>query len=162
MRLQFAGSVLFAVTESGVAAYSVATDLVADSEDPHDKARRLAAAGDLEGAFAELGAILSGQRAGSRRSASEVGSFYVRMAGEVAQLRRRQSGVRAGVEVLEQASRTLREASLPVDSRLVLFRIECLDPKVDAREIRVLREELADLSLAVGPESDVPDAREER
>lgn len=145
VRLQFAGSLLLAMTEAGILAYSVPGDLVAAAADGIDRARRLAVAGEAEAALDALAALI--ENGGVKASQRDVVAFFVRLTGEVAKARRRAKGVEYAVEVLDRSTRVLEAAGLPVDPRLILFRIECLDPSRDAREIRALRERLSDLSL---------------
>jgi hypothetical protein len=152
VRLQIEESVLFAVTESGVAAYAVPADLVAGAADASDRARRLAATGDLDGAWRLLR-----DEAAQKQLPADLASHLVRLAGEVAARRRQESGVAAAIEVLAETEAALAKGGLSLDPRLLLFRIDNLDPENDAREIRTLRDRIAGLRL----DSDSPSGAQE-
>jgi len=72
----------------------------------------------------------------------------VRLSGELARKRRIKSGSRAAIAVLDRSGKVLADVGVPEAPRMLLFRIDALDPAKDAREIRRLRERLADLPAA--------------
>lgn len=141
VRLQMAGSVLLAVTEAGVVAYTVADDLFANSDGGLQRAQALAATGQLGDAWNGLATLLDqGAIAGSRVD-PKIAAMFVRFTGEFSANRGKD-----GVDVIERAQAVLQRLSLE-DPRLLLFRIKCLDATKDAKEIRTLRERIADLTL---------------
>ena len=129
------------MTEAGVVAYAVADDLFANSDGGLQRAQALAATGQLGDAWNGLATLLDqGAIAGSRVD-PKIAAMFVRFTGEFSANRGKD-----GVDVIERAQAVLQRLSIE-DPRLLLFRIKCLDATKDAKEIRTLRERIADLTL---------------
>ncbi len=144
-RLQFAGPVLLSICESGVRAFAIDEDLAALPGTVLERARRRMASGEVQAAFDMLEGHLT-QVAGQGATKIEEAKLLVRLAGELAQ--ESAPDARAGaLAILERSASALQRAGLPLDPRLLIFRAAVLDPREDAREIRTLREQLADLQL---------------
>ncbi|MCB9880197.1 MAG: PQQ-binding-like beta-propeller repeat protein [Planctomycetes bacterium] len=142
-RLQFAGPVLLSICESGVTAYASSQDLAKLDGDLLLQARALAAGGQTDQAFVTLLARLAEVSRGPQRD--RAASFAVRLAGELASKADRT----ASLATLDRCAQALENAGVSPDPRLLLFRIRALDPQADAREIRTLREKIADLPLEI-------------
>ena len=144
-RLEFAGSLLLAVRECGIESFTVPDDFVADAGGAVDRAERAAAIGRLGVAVKELAEGLgSGKLPIDERPA--VQKLYVRYVGEHA---RAQKDKAKALAVVDEAEALFRKIKVAPDPRLLIFRIDVLDPKADAKEIRQLREKIADLGSDV-------------
>ncbi|MCA8968505.1 MAG: hypothetical protein KDC95_01930, partial [Planctomycetes bacterium] len=102
-----------------------------------------AAGGQSDQAFVTLLARLSDVARGAKRD--QAASFAVRLAGELASKAERA----AALATLDRCAQALENAGVSPDPRLLLFRIGVLDTQADAREIRTLREKIADLPLEI-------------
>lgn len=151
-RIQFAGSILLSICESGIRAYGSPDSVFAGSESVFQRARAYAAMEQVEEAFEALMGGLDPAKGASAPERARMHDFAVRLAGELslklhaAENAEKAEGKGAGVALLERCERVARAAGLPVDPRLILFRIRCLDPVRHAAEIRNLRNRIAALS----------------
>jgi len=157
LNLLMKDSVLLAMTDSKVVAFTVPEDMVALARSGMDRVRRFVAAGRIRKAVDYLAFCIAGTDADQSISnwkpkdrRAGLGMF-VRLSGEVAEGIRGNKPTKAqlgkALEVLDRCTSVLEKAKLPVDPRLILFRIELLAGTEHEAEIRDLREKLTTLSL---------------
>lgn len=145
-RLQFVGSILLSVCESGISAFGSAEDVTATPLSRYELARSYAATGQIEQAFRTTLKALAPDAQLTREEQIRTRNFAVRLAGELASPERVKKDRAAALEAIESCERALARAGMGLDPRLMLFRIATLDPTKQAAEIRSLRNRIAGLS----------------
>ena len=151
-RLQFAGTVLLSICESGITAYGSPEAIALAPRSSYERARALAATGQLREAFDVLLGSLAPTSGLARAERMRARDFAVRLAGELSRSTYAEtppeSASQAALAILDLCDKAVREAGLPLDPRVLLYRIECMDPSRHAAQIRALRNAIASLSEA--------------